>query len=270
MTPYFGRPLLGLTLALATSGCLSIQGADLNAGLARYEVEPIDPVERLERPISVYVVCEDVMGGVVRPTKTSEAALEHGSYHSELFPLDPTRDRREQIEERAGDDQRDVLFGLEVEGVAESLGRLLQRRLSERFANVEVRVVRSLEGDQGVIVVTPEAEAYLEVIPTSEKQAFVRLKAQIDQGRAALVRGQGKDHVHRGHLIWAVPATVAAGTALGPPGLVAVQFGIQGLERRALENALVEGIDAAARKLAKQLAEEPERPVPVDVSGVSP
>ncbi|RMG10030.1 MAG: hypothetical protein D6731_18355 [Planctomycetota bacterium] len=260
--------LLPLALLLCASGCLTVHPVDLAAGLERYRPEPVQGIERREEPMVVYVVAQPLLGGVVRATQDSQAAQELGSYRAELFPLDPERSVREQCEERAAAEEGEVLCGLEVRAFAETLARLLRKRLGERFARVEVRVVPDLEASQG-IAITAEAETYLEVIPTSEKTSLVRLRAELQKG-ALVVRGRGGGHVNRGHLVWAVPSALVSAAALGPAGVLAVQLGFARLEAHAMEDSLVRALDEAARKLAERLASEPNRPVPLDLGGVRP
>lgn len=262
--------LPGLLAVLASSGCLSIQTIDVTEALARYEPPPIDTPERLGREVVVYVVSSPSMGGVILETKPPEKAKELGSYTAELFPIVPGRDADEQIEARIDElNGKGVLSGIEVEGFAETLGQRLRERLEERFEKVTVRRVESFDADKG-IVVKARAESYMEVIPTLDKRSFVRLQATLDKEKTVFVKGEGSVHVHRGHLIWAIPATVLSATTIGVPGLIGVHFGLYSLEKDALADSLVEGIDDAARKLAEKLAEQPDQPVPLQLERASP
>jgi hypothetical protein len=267
----YARALLILACALSSTGCLSIETIDVRDALQRRGPPAAPPAggKKIDRELTIYIVSSKALGGVIHETRNPDQAAALGSYNAKLVPFDADDPEAQEAQiEALADSMQGVLCGLRVEGFGEVLRELLERHLKEHFRSVKVELVRKLDSSGGVIV-RPKAESYMEIIPAAEKHSLVELHAQ-EGKRPILATGHGAEHMARGHLIWAVPATFVAAATVGLPGLVVIQLGVHSLEADALEDSLLEGMNDAARRLADKLAAEPEKPIPVDFGKISP
>lgn len=135
-----------------------------------------------------------------------------------------------------------------VRDFASSCRVILEHRLRQRFGQAQVYLGESSPAGALVVRVSGHHKA------GNPHQSAVTLEAQIG-GRTVKVQGLGSDRVHPGHLVWMISIVLGAGLLLGLPIMFSAS---QGMNKAALETAMMRAFDSAAVKLADEMVQSAE------------
>jgi hypothetical protein len=135
-----------------------------------------------------------------------------------------------------------------LDGIRDSLGAHLSRRLSERFRTPQV-AVNPLPAS--ALPFAPMARYTQPKMRFGVKRTQLTLVARVTQGANLLSGGEGRTELDKGQLGWEIPVAVV----FFPIGSIVVLVTLDNREHEAMGRSVAQSLDAAAARLTAQLGE---------------
>ncbi|MFH2008332.1 MAG: hypothetical protein ABI333_17235 [bacterium] len=240
-------------MALIALGCgdgLRVVWLSAESGMGRVESDWSDETgqpPRVNRDVTVTLQATNTIACVARPPRGALPTLVH-LMACESFNL-RAQERGAAVTEIKGYlKQQGLTLGWLLTDFGIPAGRILQKRLAQRFRSARVGVSPAPQVPGPVSYKLKFSEL------GAQKNAAVTLAATLPDGSVVTAEGRAQNKTSAGHIAWMILVVLFAGILVGLPIIGAAA---RGLHKKALERAIMMAVDAAAKNLAAKLATAP-------------